>query len=395
MRGVVSGMVLLHHAYSMAPEVASLGAPAIDRAFHTLMHFSPLRVFEFGRGPVLFFFVLSGYVLTRALLRNGSPGLLAFAAQRSVRLLLPVMASVGLSVVLWLLVFDAGLRNGALKAQVLGLWAQAPTLADSLREATLLITDIDPIILNPVLWSLVHEWRLTLLLPLVLLLRNQPGLLLALASLGTALGILGGANENIVHLGPHLHSTLLASCYFMLAIGSGVALAMAGPIPPVDRWLRLAGLVAAVALFGMRSDLAAYAGSALLIVLAQQPGRLRQALRRPGLIWLGQVSFSLYLVHAPVLVAWLFLLHGSLPFWAIIASGLVVAMAAAAVMHRLVEVPSRRLARWVERRLELRRPAAWGAPSRTGGDRFWAAEGGMPVDPATREADDVGAGAGR
>ncbi len=47
---------------------------------------------EFGRPAVLFFFVLSGYVLTRALLRNGSPGLLAFAAQRTIRLMLPAPA---------------------------------------------------------------------------------------------------------------------------------------------------------------------------------------------------------------------------------------------------------------------------------------------------------------
>jgi peptidoglycan/LPS O-acetylase OafA/YrhL len=31
----------------------------------------------------------------------------------------------------------------------------------------------NPVQLNPVLWSLVHEWRLTLLLPLVLLFRGR------------------------------------------------------------------------------------------------------------------------------------------------------------------------------------------------------------------------------
>lgn len=413
MRGVAAGLVLLHHAYGMAPDVASLGG-TIDRLLHALMHFSPLRVFEFGRGPVLFFFVLSGYVLTRGLLRHGSPGLLAFAAQRSVRLLPPVAASVLLSVALWFLAFDPLLRQGGLDARTLGLWMQAPTLVDTLWEATLLQTDTNPVVLNPVLWSLVHEWRLTLFLPLVLLLRRQPALLLALASLATALGILGGAEENGVHLGPQLHSTVPASLYFTLAVGSGVALAMLGPIRPLGRWQRLAGLIAAVALFGMGSDIAAYAGSALLIVVAQQPGRLRRALRRPALVWLGRVSFSLYLVHAPVLVAWLFLLQGSLPFWAVLLSGILVVLACAALLHWLVEVPSRRLARQVERRLATRRPTdraaldrtdagqanpprtgqprtcpprtgpPWTSPPWTSSDRFWASEGGMPATPGNK-----------
>lgn len=391
MRGIAAALVLLHHAYGMAPDLDTLGNAIVDRAVHTLMHFSPLRIFEFGRGPVLFFFVLSGYVLTRGLLRHGSPGLLAFAAQRSVRLLLPVAASVLLSVGLWFLTYDPSLRSGPLKTHVLGLWAQTPTVTDALAEAALLHTDTDPIVLNPVLWSLAHEWRLTLFLPLVLLVRGQPGLVLAIGSLAAALGIMGGATENAVHLGPHLHSTLPASLYFTFGIASGVALAMVPPLPPRSRWQRLGGLAAAVALFGMGSDLAVYAGSVLLIVLAQQPGRLRQVLRHPALVWLGRVSFSLYLVHAPVLVGWLFLLHGSLPFSAIIGSGFVLVMVATVVMHRLVEVPSQHLARGLERRLRRPPAAGWVADGRVvaaadDGKPFWAAEGGMPndvrIDPA-------------
>src|SRR3954464_2526138 len=60
------------------------------RAVYALTVHSPLRPVFFGREAVLFFFVLSGYVLTRSLMRSGSPGLLAFAAQRTIRLGLPV-----------------------------------------------------------------------------------------------------------------------------------------------------------------------------------------------------------------------------------------------------------------------------------------------------------------
>lgn len=125
--------------------------------------------------------------------------------------------------------------------------------------------------LNPILWSLVHEWRLTLFLPLVLLFRGRIWWLLALGCTGMALGAMGSGSENRVLLGEHFHSTVVSTLYFSLAIACGAALAMAGPLPLLTREQRLAGGVAAFALFGL-SDVAVYAGAVLLIVLAQQPG---------------------------------------------------------------------------------------------------------------------------
>ena len=175
LRGIAAFFVLLQHARVMGLDPRPFDAPLLERGAHMLMHFSPIRVLEFGRPAVLFFFVLSGYVLTRALMRNGSPGLLAFAAQRSIRLMVPVAASVLLSAGLYALVADPTLLNGALRDRTLDIWQVAPGVQDVLRETALLLTASDPVKLNPILWSLVHEWRLTLLLPLVLLFRGRAG----------------------------------------------------------------------------------------------------------------------------------------------------------------------------------------------------------------------------
>ena len=79
----------------------------------------------------------------------------------------------------------------------------------------------------------------------------------------------------------------------------------------------------------------------------------RQFLRRAPLVWLGHVSYSLYLVHAPVLAASVVLLHQALPIWACILVGAVAALPAAEVFHRLVEAPCRDLARRAERQLRV------------------------------------------
>ena len=71
LRGIAAFLVLVHHARVLGLDPRPFDNPLLERGAHMLMHFSPLRVLEFGREAVLFFFVLSGYVLTRALLRSG------------------------------------------------------------------------------------------------------------------------------------------------------------------------------------------------------------------------------------------------------------------------------------------------------------------------------------
>ncbi len=350
LRGIAAFLVLIHHAVQMLPSLETPDLPGAGWLRYTLIHLTPLRIIEFGRPAVLFFFVLSGYVLTRALLASGSPGLTAFAAQRTIRLGLPVLASVLLSATLYFVFFDPVVLQ-EMGERSLYTWLVPPSLQDVITNA-LLIAPNDEMRLNVVLWSLAHEWRLTVLLPLVLLLRGRAALLAALVAAMVAVGIAGGASENSVMLGPDYHSTIPASLYFAGGIGAGVLLAFLAANPPrltSERWL--AACIGTVALFSMASDLAIYAGSCLLILVAMQPGRFRSMLRSQPAILLGRLSFSLYLVHVPVLVATLHALYGTMSLYAVVAFGMAAAILVAVAMNLLVEVPSRSLARAAERRL--------------------------------------------
>ena len=389
LRGFAALAVLLNHALQLIPRIEHPDIPGVGFLRYTLIHLTPLRVFEFGRPAVLFFFVLSGYVLVRALIQNGSPGIAAFAAQRTVRLGLPVVVSVLMSLGLWWAFADPQLPE-AWREHSLYTWLIPPTVGQVVGNALLLGTN-DSMRLNIVLWSLVHEWRLTLLLPLVLLFRGRVALLAALLLATTWIGIMGGATENRVLLGPQMHSTVAATFYFASAIGAGAALALwLGPdVPVLRREARLAGAIACVALFSMASDVAVYLGAVLLIVLARQPGRFRDALRSGPPVWFGRISFSLYLVHVPVLVATLHALHDRMPPALTALVGAVLAVLAAVGFFHLVEEPARRLARRVERALAMsgasraqradRRSAAPRLPAPRA--REWGAEGGMPSTP--------------
>lgn len=341
LRGFAALLVLLHHALHLLPPGSWQDLAAITTE---ALRATPLRVVEAGRPAVLFFFVLSGFVLTRALLADALPtGLLRFAVQRSVRILCPAAVAVALSLALRLVVFDRQAAQAA-PGHHLFTWMLDPTPLRLAAELTLLRNDF-----NVVLWSLAHEWRLTLFLPLVLLLRGRAALLLALAAGLSALGVAFGATEDEVFLPRDPLAGLAATLYFALAIGTGGALALAGPLPRLTRDQALAAGLAALAGFSLSSDVAAYIASVMLILAAAQPGPLRQLLRLRAAIALGRISYSLYLTHVPVLLTVWHLAQPEVSAMTILL-GMIASLLVAAVFWSLVEEPTRRLSKRLDGR---------------------------------------------
>jgi len=359
LRGIAAFAVLVQHARIVMPRWDLPEIPGLGFLAWVALNNSPLRVIEAGRPAVMFFFVLSGFVLTRSLLRHGSPGLAVFAAQRSVRLLLPVAGAILFSAALYALFYDpAVLADPVLARHALFTWEETPGPLMVLRHLLLIGGDKDFSLATP-LWSLVHEWRISVFLPLALLFRGRIPLLLLAALLLAALGATR-FDEDTMQLGPTVAHSLAGSLYFVLPFGLGAALAMHGP-PRLGRAEQLGAGLAVAALFSMKSDAYAYLGSLGLITLAMSPGPFQRFLRAAPLLFLGRVSFSLYLVHVPVLAASLHALHRTLPLAAIALLGMVLSLLAAAVMRAAVEAPAQRLSRRVGRLMgagAAARPAA-------------------------------------
>jgi peptidoglycan/LPS O-acetylase OafA/YrhL len=108
-------------------------------------------------------------------------------------------------------------------------------------------------------------------------------------------------------------------------------------------------------------DWATGLGAALLMALVLASPRVQAFLCRRPLAWLGEVSYSLYLAHLPVLLSILHLAPAHLPPALLMLPVLPISLLLAALLHRWVERPAMDLGRRLAARIDGRRAWARGA----------------------------------
>lgn len=259
----------------------------------------------YGRLAVVFFLVLSGFSLAVGAQARGwrIGGVIEFARRRAWRILPAYWLALAISLVVarWIVPASHFGPPGKRTAVVHALLLQD---VFSVRTP------------NGALWSIAVEVELYALFPLLVLLRRRLGAL-ALLSLVTlpvvTYGLLAAGHSPVEHL------TRLAP---NLAPVFVLGMATAGIVKASSRirslpwaWfatLAFAPVVAVIALQGPRwtvrhafwIDLAAAPAMALLVaaVASQRPGGLLRWLRTGTLQRLGASSYSLYLIHLPILM---------------------------------------------------------------------------------------------
>jgi peptidoglycan/LPS O-acetylase OafA/YrhL len=225
------------------------------------------------------------------------------------------------------------------------------------------------VVLDPPGWTLVHELRISLIFPLLILLcRNRRRGALA------AFGLVAAATALLVHVGearpfapPSIGVSLLWTAQIVPYFVTGILLnrkraQLRAAWQRHPRLARAAAFTAAAAMLMIGYDFTApprillYAlGAAAMIALATQDGLVRTFLTRPLLQWLGRISYSLYLVHAPIMLLAVPLLIGRTPFAVMTAVLVALSLAAAAIFHEVVEAPAIRFGRYVTRSVAPRR----------------------------------------
>lgn len=354
LRGVAVGLVVIGHYYGQVP---------FDETRRGLVFLRELSAFFYS--GVELFFVLSGYLITSILLtRRSSPNLARVFYTRRLCRTLPAY---GLLLAAFLILQHASQLNTPWTAPEfegpLPWWSYA-FLVQNVFMATL--RHIGPWWLV-VTWSLAVEEQFYAVMPWLVRF-SRPLLLPVLAALGMVLCpwlrwlFLERAGN------PFAALYLLPSRIDALLIGA--ALAVLTTTPAAREWLnrqrnwRRGGLFLFAGFFlggpFLLSDSARIPAGTLLglgfgfllaEVLLEPESRLCRLLGHPALLFLGGISYSLYLFHLPVLYTVHALLHHRQPLhlaaggWAATGLSLGLAILVGATSRRWVELPCIRIGR--------------------------------------------------
>ena len=345
MRGVAALVVVLYHSTLVARPF--LDTKTVGDAWWWVSE-TPFKLLTAGTEAVLVFFVLSGLVVALPTLVAGFSWP-KFLTTRFLRLYLPVWAALLFAAALIALIPRPVSRVSA------GEWidtanSQSVSVATLLSEASLFRISYN---IDNVLWSLRWEIIFSLALPLfVVLAVLVRRWWLPAAGIAIAASISGRLTDvdALVYLPVFFLGTLmavrlpdlLAACarrsgrFWALTLAGSLTLMaaswLARPIAP-------AGTTGSALLWGL-----AGLGAAGLIVVALGSPTARELLTRRPIQWLGTVSFSLYLVHVPVLATVTYLV-GDERWWLAILISVPVSLVLAQVFFAGIERPAHRLAR--------------------------------------------------
>jgi peptidoglycan/LPS O-acetylase OafA/YrhL len=348
-------VVVFHHIYQVARPFIEPSTHAWDvGSFWWYVSSTPLKLLSAGSESVLVFFILSGLVVPLPMLGKKGRAWVGFYLSRLIRLYLPVWGSLVFAGILIRMTPHpaAAVTPGSWVARTNSTRAPLGLL---FSEAGLLRKSFSN---NTVLWSLTWEVVFSLALPLFILVAIAiRRYWLPAGILCVALTFAGKLLDSpaLLYLPVFFLGTLIAVNLDSLrawadrprkrvgAIGwSGLTVSL---LLIVTSWM-LRPVVPASTLASDALGCLTPVGAAGLVVCAVvfRPVRVGLSTRVPR--WLGRVSFSLYLTHLPILVAFVYLLGDR--NWALVALfGIPTSLGFAYLFFRLVEAPSHRLARRV------------------------------------------------
>jgi peptidoglycan/LPS O-acetylase OafA/YrhL len=265
-----------------------------------------LQIFWDGLDAVSMFFILSGYVLTLQIFNQKTKSYAGFAVRRFFRIWPPFAVAIVLASGLFLSGNLAGVAMRAVGTNVL-----EPSLSPHSLFTNLLMIG-DPYAIDPPVWSLFVEMRVSLVFPLIFMLVLNVNAFLAIF-LGLCYSMLV---SRLIHsgLGQAVVDFAETSRFvYLFVFGAALAVANNPIIQIFDRTgvgARAAILLSAIVLVEFRmmpwsAPLKGHIpsiGVALLFLICLRSPTAARVLEQRPLLFLGRISYSLYLIHYPILV---------------------------------------------------------------------------------------------
>ncbi|MDN3019201.1 acyltransferase [Paenibacillus sp. BSR1-1] len=322
--------------------------------FPNIFKYSPLHIFFGGHESVILFFVLSGFVLSLAFLKNNSEvSYRSFLLKRFFRLYPPFIFAVILAFFAKLY-FNSGNLQG-LSHWVQNAWSTKSNLLLFLQHV-IIFGNFDANDIDPVLWSLVHEMRISIIFPfLILLVKKKHWIFCVFLSVASSFVALLLRKHFWVDITSTSYVITLHYCS-MFVLGSLLAkhkndiqklyqssstmlkslLLICGLICYTFSWL----------LFNHRGlhntfidEWSITLGACVFIIFALSSKKASKFLLKKPIFFLGKISYSLYLFHVIILISFLNIFSTYFPTIVILAFAFICSILISWLGYKYIELP--------------------------------------------------------
>jgi peptidoglycan/LPS O-acetylase OafA/YrhL len=364
MRGIAAVSVFIYHILGVDKEWPVF--------LSKLLTWTPLKVFSNGNNAVMFFFVLSGFVLSLPFLNSGKVIYTPYLIKRILRIYIPYLVGIMIAMYFSQLPFTNGIEelNGWSK------WTTPLTLS-LFTEHIFFIGNTHTDAYNGAIWSLIHELRISLFFPfiVVFLVRKFHWIKIIMVCLVlSSIGLLNDIFEFQVSNG---HGTDYFSTIHYLSlfiIGSLLAKYKSDLVRSYQKLnIRLRGgvLLFSFLLYSyadivipviikipvISSNLLIFKeygitlGSCGFIIAALSSIKIKNFLTLKPFLFLGKISFSLYLYHNVVLYALIYLLFGKINLIGIYFISFTVTIIVSYIFWYVIERPCIKLGKLISTKL--------------------------------------------
>ncbi|OOZ88316.1 acyltransferase family protein [Bacillus cereus] len=326
-----------------------------------LLKETPARlIFSSGNESVIIFFVLSGFVLYRSI-QNNYDSYVSFLLKRICRIYIPYIVAILIAILCQTAMSEYGISY-------LSEWFNRSwTIESSLSlivQHILLVGKYNTDVYNGVIWSLVHEMRISIIFPLVLMvclrktLRDSLLTLFSFSICSVVILLLFHSSLTLTSYALTLHYTVLFLLGALVAKYKNNLIVFYSNRTKNEKiaWFLFAvllymyeGLVGEINLLNnfIFRDYVVAISACLFVILSLSVSTLSSLLRNKYLLYLGKISYSLYLYHIISLFSLIYMLHEILPLPIILIFSLVFSFILAMLSYIFVEKFAFRVGKYV------------------------------------------------
>ena len=370
-RGIASIIVMIYHCVLCFSIFYNNNVEPSANIFLKILNYTPFHLAIAGTESVLLFFVLSGFVLSLPFLNRKLYSYKSYALQRFCRIYIPYIFVMALSSTLMIFLADYNPITELTNA-FNHRWEHPLTIEAVISYIFMLGYDVNNV--NGATWSLVHEMRISLIFPLLMLIVVRlswiKSLLLGLG-FTTFLWVLAKAiaqkvfiSEPVNYLLNSIGDTFFYSTFFVM----GAVLAKCSPqVSKIIKKLKLSHKIILLflsfllinktllnlipfgqdGLFSILGSLiiqwTVAIGIIILFSLVLNSVRTEAFLTKSSLLWVGKISYSVYLIHPVIIILCGKFLSKFMPLPIAIFLVPIITLPVASLMYKYIEVASIKL----------------------------------------------------